>query len=171
MKSLIFISIMLLSGKVFADENSCVTTTVETVEGTKEIDTKVPKNLEGATIYVKTKDGKMTEVPAEQFKVVPRKQQFIVNKVKQTDRINCPPGQMPVVRKNRISLLAGQGYNRGINASSSGSAVEAESKVGIIGGVMYQRLLNARWSLGGQVIGSDLRMRDKQILGVLGYDF
>lgn len=169
MKNIIFIVLMSMPIMAYAQE-SCVTTTTESVEGKMEIDTKVPKNLEGAIITIRTEDGQEKTMPAEQFKVVPRKQQFIVNKTRQIDRINCPPSKN-VRRPNRLSLLVGQGYKYGIEIQADGNTLEASSRVGIIGGIQYQRLVTDRVSVGGQVLGSDLYLKNKQLLIMAGWEW
>lgn len=147
--------------------SECKTTTTEEVQDKLDIDTKVPKDLEGAEITVKTKDGKVSKMKTSDFKVVPRKQQYIVKKVKETERIDCTK-KVKVVRlqrKNRISLMVGQGPKTGLDLNSSSDKVDASSRVGMIGGVQYQRLLTERVSLGG------IAQSNKSLLIELGYDF
>jgi len=42
---------------------------------------------------------------------------------------------------------------------------------GFVGGVMYQRPLTDRWSIGIQGQGHDSSRKNKTGLGVIGYDF
>ena len=136
----------------------------EEIQEQMEIKTDVPAFLKGATITVKLSNGKESTVPAEMFKVVPRKQQFIVSKTKQIDKTYC----VQTAKKaplNRISLLGGQGPKEGLERSSDGSTVSVESRVGTIGGAQYQRLLTERISAGVQL------QTNKSALVELGLDF
>ena len=118
------------------------------VTGQLEIKTDVPSHLKGATITVRLADGKETTVPAEQFKVVPRKQQFVTTKTEVITMKTCTTNDP---RKNRVSLLGGQGTKSGLTTSGSASVVEVESRTGLVGGAQYQRMLGERLSIGGQL--------------------
>lgn len=159
MKKFILILIMISPMLVLASENCSTTSDAETVEETKEITTDVPNHLKGATIIVRTADGRETSVPAEKFKVVPRKQQFIVSKTKQLDKTMCS------ANKNRVSLLAGNGPKEGLDRSKSGTTVTVESRTGAVGGAQYQRLLNERISVGAQI------QTNESVLVNIGLDF
>jgi len=112
------------------------------------ITTDVPNHLKGATITVTLADGKSSTVPAELFKVVPRKQEKIVTKVQNTKVVSCTNN---ITSKNRVSALGGYGSQGGLNVSNNGSRVEVESKMGAVGGLQYQRLLTDELSVGVQV--------------------
>lgn len=131
----------------------------EEVTETRELKTDVPSHLKGATIIVRTADGRETSVPAEKFKVVPRVQQFLVTKTKQQNNKICTP------EKNRISLLAGNGPKEGLDRSKSGTTVTVESRTGAVGGAQYQRLLTERISVGAQV------QTNESVLVNIGLDF
>ena len=135
----------------FAADLCKTTTSDQSVEDQLEIKTDVPSHLKGATICVKQADGKESCVPAEKFKVVARKQQFIVTKVKTTDTTTCTVFEKAEKEKNRVSLLAGNGPKEGLERTNNGSKVTVESRVGAVGGVQYQRLLNDRISVGAQL--------------------
>jgi hypothetical protein len=97
----------------------------------------------------------------------------------------CPPAPAPVIvekekivekkvevkaepKRNRISLMAGNGPRDGLNRSNSPTLVEVESRVGAMAGVQYQRLLpvlNDRLSIGGQAL------TNKTFMLELGLDF
>ena len=146
MKKLIITLIMIFPVISLASEKCSTTSEKEIVQEQKDINTEVPKHLKGATIIIRTADGKESSVPAEQFKVVPRKQQFMVTRVKQVSKMMCS-----AELKNRISLMAGKGPQEGLDKSSDATSVTIESKVGAIGGVQYQRLLTDRISVGAQL--------------------
>lgn len=150
MKILIIMSI-LLSNTLFAGEQ-CTTETISMDIVKRElITTDVPNFLKGATITVKLADGKETTVPAELFKVVPRKQQVLVTVIKQNDKTICSTS----LDKNRVSLLAGRGAREGLNRDNYPTVVDVESKVGAIGGVQYQRVIKGKLSIGAQVQSND----------------
>jgi hypothetical protein len=126
--------------------SNCETTSQSAViSEQKEITSNVPKFLKGATITIKTSDGRESSVSAEKFKVVPRKQQFIISKIKQVDKMICTSD------KNRLSVLAGRGPKEGLDRSSTSTTVTIKSRVGDIGGVQYQRMVSDKISIGTQV--------------------
>lgn len=154
------IIIALILFPMFALAENCATTTgEEKVEETKEITTDVPNHLKGATIIVRTADGRESSVPAEKFKVVPRNQQFVITKIKQTDKTMCRAD------KNRISVMAGNGPKEGLDRSKSTSSVTVESRVGVVGGVQYQRMVTEKVSLGVQ------GQTNESVLFNIGLDF
>ena len=127
---------------------SCVTSSQsEEVLETTVISTDVPSHLKGAIIIIVQADGKQSAVPAEKFKVVPRKQQRIVSKVATSTIKLC---QTPSEFKNRVSLLAGRGTKSGLDKSASLTRVDIESRIGAVGGLQYQRLLTEKISVGVQ---------------------
>jgi len=143
MKYLIF---LLVSSFVFAED--CTTSKSEDqIQEQLEIKTDVPSHLKGAKIIVRLADGRESEVPAEQFKVVPRKQQFITTKTQSNTVIACKN-----VDKNRISALVGRGAKAGLGRTTDGNGVtEVESNVGAVGGIQYQRVIYKNISIGGQI--------------------
>jgi hypothetical protein len=173
MKTLIAIIMILLPAYSFGSESCQTQPGEEVVQEKMVIDTKVPENLKGATIIVRTADGKEEAMPVEKFKVVPRKQQYVVTKVKQQVFTTCneaPKVETVVVTKvktykNRISLLAGEGPNKNVDITRSGSSVTMESKSGADGGIQYQRSLTERLNVGVQ-----LQTNETGLLSV-GLDF
>jgi translation initiation factor IF-1 len=159
MKNLIIALIALLPMLVQASDNCSTTSDAEQIEEQMEIKTDVPSHLKGATIIVRLADGKETAVPAEKFKVVPRKQQYLVTKTKQLDKMVCGP------EKNRISLLAGKGQKSGLDRKEEGDKVTIETRNGVVGGAQYQRLVTDKISLGAQV------QTNKTVLVNIGLDF
>jgi hypothetical protein len=137
----------LFSVSAFASKDCSVTRSNHEVLEEKVITTDVPSHLKGAKIIVKLADGKESEVPAELFKVVPRKKQVIVTKV-QNDTVMTCNGEG---YKNRISLLAGHGTRSGMRKSVGTDVAEFETKTGLVGGAQYQRVIKGRLSVGGQV--------------------
>lgn len=142
--------VLALTGVAQASDDCSVAVGEEQVAETVTISTDVPAHLKGATIIVRRKDGKESAVPAELFKVVPRKQQRIVTRTQQSAVIACR--EQP--KKNRVSGLIGHGAQSGLNANTSSQPGYAtvESNVGVVGGVQYQRKLgDSPFSAGAQL--------------------
>lgn len=131
----------------YAGEDCSTTSVEEQVLEKQVIDTAVPSHLKGAKIIVRLADGRESEVSAEAFKVVPRKQQFLVTKVAKNSTTMCSADQ----KRNRIAVLAGRGPKEGLNRTSSANRVDVESRVGTVGGLQYQRLITDKFSIGVQV--------------------
>ena len=163
MSRMFFIVAMIaLFSVVVRAEQTCQTRVNEnSVEEKLEIKTDVPKHLEGATIIVRLKDGTESAVPAEKFKVVPRKQQFITTKVVSSHHTVCSSEK----EKNRVSLLAGDGPQNDLNVKKTPTKVTVESSLGAVGGVQYQRLITDDISIGGQLQTND------SVLVNIGIDF
>lgn len=130
------------------------------------IKTDVPKYLEGATITVTLANGKSSTVPAEKFKVVPRKQQFITTHTNKTVVKTCAGEE---AKRHRVSVLAGEGAKNGLHRENSPSVTKIESRAGFTAGLQYQyksklKLLKAPVSVGlqGQTNGGSV---------LLGLDF
>ncbi len=159
MKYALLLAVMFTS-LAFSSEDCKTTSSAETAEDALNINTDVPNHLKGAKIIIRLADGKESEVPAEKYKVVPRKQQFIVTKTKQTDLVECKN-----VDKNRVSVLGGQGPKPGLDKEATSKKVTVESKTGLVGGLQYQRKLGDTFSVGGQ-----LQTNESVLLGI-GVDF
>lgn len=156
-KLIILLSLINFSSFTKAEDCQESVSQEKTIEQ-NQINTDVPKYLEGAVIIVRQKDGKESVVPAEKFKVVPRKQQFLITRTEKTKTLSC-------VKRNRASLVVGRGSKPGLDSSTNGSVVEVESRVGAVGGLQFQRLLNKTLSVGGQV------QTNKTTSVLLGIDF
>jgi regulatory protein YycH of two-component signal transduction system YycFG len=150
MKKLLMIAfgVAMFTNTAQAKEPVCSESEVKVTNEEKlEIKTDVPKHLAGAIICVKQTDGKESCVPAEKFKVVPRKQQFITTKV-ETEKLKQCVTNDPA--KNRVSVLGGYGAKNGLKTSQSGNTVTVESKSGANAGAQYQRMVTDRISVGVQ---------------------
>jgi hypothetical protein len=166
MRTLIFLFIGILLGLVayetFADE-----VTIQTTTETRDINTDVPEFLKGAMITVRLRDGRESTVHAERFKVVPRKQQFIVTKIKETTSVV----QTKVVEvkseplKNRLNMLAGEGPTGQLTKSVSNGVLTVSEERGPVGGVQYTHQLKEEVSIGGQAL------TNKTFLFTIGSDF
>ena len=137
MKFLIF-SLVLIFGRAYASDCS-IDSRAFIVSEKRELTTDMPKFMEGATITVTLKDGSSTQVPAERFKVVPRKQQFLVSKVTENVARTC-------VNRHRVGLVAGKGAKVGLDRDNSQAPnlVSVESRAGAVGGLSYQYLTDVK---------------------------
>lgn len=148
MKTTILAILVLISSNLVAKD--CTTTKSDSqVQEQRDINTDVPAWLKGGTIVIRRADGKESVVSADKFKVVPRKQQFIVTKVKETEQLTCSvPGEK---EKNRVSLLGGVGPSGKLKVTTDPSKATIETGSSAVGGLQYQRLITDRVSIGGQV--------------------
>lgn len=144
MFKLIIIAFIFLLFTLTAKAADCRTTSGEALE-TKVISTNVPAHLKGAKIIIVLANGQQSEAPAELFKVVPRKQQYLLTKVSHT--ISCSSESH---EKNRVSLLGGFGPQGGLKKTQSSSRVDIETESGLVGGLQYQRKISKDFSVGVQ---------------------
>ena len=165
---IITLLLVCFSGFVYAAENCSTQSGAEVATEKLEINTDVPKFLEGATVCVKLADKTESCVPAEKYKVVPRQQQFIVTKTYRKSVTTCKADQL----RNRISLHAGKGPNGRLenNVNSTNTQTDVENVYGNVGAIQYQYLFTDRWSLSGQVQSDNLKDAKTGLVGV-GYDF
>ncbi len=129
--------------KTDADQ-SCSVSEVE-----QDVNTPVPPNLEGATILVKTKDGKVREMSANEFKVVPRKQQFKVRE--RTVYAPCQEAEEKTSHKNILSLTLGRSLTDYSMTAPTTGTVRVENQYKLAPGLMYQREIFDRVYLGAHV--------------------
>lgn len=167
--AILFLTMFLTNAIAKAESCTEQTSAAQVLEQT-EIKTDVPKHLIGATITVTLANGKSSTVPAEKFKVVPRLQQYLVTKVSKSTVRSCVTAADK--ERNRVSALVGFGPTGHLDRSSdNNTTATVEADRGFVGGVMYQRLLTDRLSIGIQGQGHDASRKDKTGLGVIGYDF
>jgi hypothetical protein len=159
MKAIIIIALCITS-KLYAAPACKTNVDTKITEERKDMNTQMPKALKGATVCVKQVDGKENCMAAEKFKIVPRKQQLVVTKIKEVDTIHCEPQivEHEVVRevkveprKNRISLHVGEGPKDSLNRDNYPTQVLVETQAGLAAGAQYQRLITERLSLGAQL--------------------
>lgn len=168
MKTLIIL-LALISGPSFAGE-SCTSATSDTqFETTSVSESAAPKYLEGATITVTLANGKSSTVPAEKFKVVPRRQEQRVSLIRtRTDRVCSVDSAKP----HRISVMAGRGLQKGLDVDNSAGpgTVAVENRIGAIFGVQYQYRTDL------EIFGHPLSVgvqgqNNKSGLGMIGLDW
>lgn len=140
MKYIIVFTLLLFSFSSYAGESCSTEQSSDKVDEQMVISTDVPKHLKGATICVRLANAKESCVPAERFKVVPRKQQYLVTKTSKSIVKSCSTTVDP--RRNRLSVLGGEGPTGHLdrNGDNSPNYATVESERGRIGGVQYQYL-------------------------------
>lgn len=143
---------MMLSQAAKAD------TCTKSIESTQVVTTtNVPPALVGAVVRVTMINGQTYDFDSNEYMVVRRKQERTVK----SKLLIC----RPEVKRNRVSLLAGQGAQAGLSTKKSGPNAEVESNVGLVVGGQYQRLVTDKVSVGVQIQSSETA------LGVIGLEF
>lgn len=150
MKTKLIVAAALLLTPYLPAKECRVERAVETKEEKRDINTQVPKELKGARIIVRTADGKEREMSIEQFKVVPRKQQFVVSKVTEVEKLVCeaPKAELP---KNRVMILGGKGPSGDLSLSKKPTMAEVKTEPELVVGAGYQRRVYEALSVGGQL--------------------
>ena len=161
MKNIVISMLFVISSTVLSAENCKTVKSQDSVQERLELSTEVPKWLEGATITVRLSNGQESSVSAEKFKVVPRKQQFIVTKTLSEVQSVCSAERL----KNRVSLHGGMGPSGNLKVQSDGNKVTVETGPTAVGGLSYQRNITDEVSVGGQV------QTNQSVLFSLGLDF
>lgn len=158
MKKLLIIAILFSTTDLYAEE-TCKE--VEEVLESKDVNTPTPENLKGATIIVKQKDGSLKEMSSDEFKVVPRKQQFMVTKIKSSS--SCLNQKKS--KANRVSLVGGYAPSGSIDQSNNGNLAKIETRFGPNIGLQYQRSFGNYFSIGVQGLSN------KSMEVLVGFDF
>jgi hypothetical protein len=111
----------------------------------------VPKYLEGATVVVKLKNGKIYEYKSEEYAVIPRSSigttlalQDTVKKFKK----KIENEEIVENKKNRIFGIVGRGATGELDAKTDGSKYSIEQDRGAVWGLGYQRKVNDNFNLG-----------------------
>lgn len=133
MKYALIVLIILISVPSLSQEcqsNGTVVTSKETID----INKKAPKELEGATITVRTKDGKEHVMSADDYKVVKRVQQFITTKLATKETVTCKGGD----HKSHIVSVYGQQSYTDVSVKKSSTHAELESTKEVVPGLQYQ---------------------------------
>jgi hypothetical protein len=142
------ITLIMLVNMIFAQD--CTETVgQEQVEKVQQISTDVPKHLVDAVIIVRTKDGRESQVSANQFKVVPRKQQFIVTETSKLSKQVC---KVDVKDKNMV-ILGGRRDHTGLTKEVNGNVGVLSSERGAVfdAGYMRKNLFGTPLGVGGSV--------------------
>lgn len=145
--------LVVLSTNVQADQQCSNVTSDEHAVEQREIRTDVPKFLKGATIIVRLADGTESKASAELFKVVPRKQQYLVTRTLRDSTTQCVeilPILSEELPKNRLSLMGGKGPSGKLNRGANPSKQRVSTEQSLLGGLQYQRNIYENISVGVQ---------------------
>lgn len=143
--------VLMVSSLAFADSKCSTDRSSADTLDQLVISTDVPAHLRGATIIVRRADGVESSVPAEKFKVVPRKQQFLVTHTMQREVTSCvETAAAQAARKNRISVLGGQGPLGKLDHEVEAGRDTVYTRNGFVGGLQYQREVFGPMSIGIQ---------------------
>lgn len=154
----------------FAQESCKQIETVQIQEKKEDVNTPTPEQLKDAVILVKTKDGKVQEMKASDFKVVPRKQQFKVKERIIVQKMECQPKTIVVEkikREKNLVMLGARKDHTGLTTDVSGSTASVYSKKGLVFDLGYMRKNILDTPLGvGASIDTNGTLR-----GMLGLEF
>lgn len=154
-----FILIFLMNLAMAADCTDVQTVNAEVQTST--ITTDVPKHLQDATIIIRTKDGRESQVSANKFKVVPRKQQHLITEVKtHTERVCKVSG-----KEKNLLMVGGRRDHKGLDTRVVGKTATVESEKGLVldAAYMRQNILNTNLGVGA---GVDTNGTLKGMIGV-----
>ena len=141
----IVLALSLLAMTALADSDKCSTSTgAEEATEKLEIKTVVPAHLKGGTIIVRRADGAESVVSAEQFKVVPRKQQFIVTHTERKSITTCKGAEE---LRNRLSILGGKAPTGRLSTTATPGVVTVEQEGALVTGAQYQRKIGNLFSI------------------------
>ena len=110
-----------------------------------------PKELEGGVITVTLKDGKVYTFSSDEYAVVKRGQEpeLILEAEEESEKVLVAVPDLPVHR-NIISIGVIHSQN-GFNVGSNPSVVSVETKEQLGGQLQYQRRMDKRVYVGGQI--------------------
>lgn len=154
-----YILIMLLNF-AFASDCTNVQTTDMDVQ-TSTISTDVPKHLQDAIIIIRTNDGRESQVSANKFKVVPRKQQHLITEITtHTERVCKVSG-----KEKNLLMLGGRRDHKNLDVRVNGKTATVESEKGLVldAAYMRQNIFNTNLGVGA---GVDTNGTLKGIVGI-----
>lgn len=166
----IFLTILLIGSVSNADNKSCKVSEESTIiEKQEDVNTKVPRDLEGAEIIIKRKDGTTETIKSEEFKVVKRKQQFKVKERSIIQRVECAPTIIVKEKKEKKNLLAvgARRDHTGLHKSVNGNIGTVSSERAMVLDLSYTRrqILDSPFALG---VGLDT---NGVLRGLVGIEF
>lgn len=153
-------TIVVMITKANAADCTDVQTTNAQVQ-TSTITTDVPKHLQDAVIVIRLKDGRESQVSANQFKVVPRKQQHLITEVKtHTERVCKVSG-----KEKNLLMVGGRRDHKDLDIRVNGKTATVESEKGLVldAAYMRQNIFNTNLGVGA---GIDTNGTLKGIIGV-----
>lgn len=160
-----YLLMLLIPFNVYANDCS-ETRNVVTEDVVYNVDTKMPQALKGAEITVKAADGKTYTFKAEEFMVVPRKQQNVLGQNKTIlSKVQCSAD----TDKNIVSIEARKDIkNNHVRESTKGSTktLDLVTTKDVIPGVNYFR----REVIGDVGVGAGVDT-NKVIKATIGIEF
>ncbi len=155
------LGMLFVSTGVFAADSCKEVSTVNSAVKSEDINTAVPKALEGAVIEVKLKNGKVYVFKADEFKVVPRMQQLLVTEYEVTKTLRCDSSD-----KNTLMLGIREDHT-GLDVSATANAASVQSRRGPVLDAAYLRrkILDTKLGVGA---GIDT---NGTVKGIVGLDF
>lgn len=165
MKKYYFLMLVVLGVVALSISAKAETCTVDVVTSESEanhvINTDVPKHLQDAVIIVRTKDGRESQVSANQFKVVPRKQQRLVTVVKYNTQRTCKVN----TKDKNLLMVGGRRDHRDLDIRVNGKTATVESEKGLVldAAYMRQNLFDSALGIGA---GIDTNGTLRGIIGV-----
>ena len=154
--------LILLFNLAFASDCTDVQTTNAQVQ-TSEITTDIPKHLQDAVIVIRLKDGRESKVSANQFKVVPRKQQHLITEVKtHTERVCKVSG-----KEKNLLMVGGRRDHKNLDTRVNGKTVTVESEKGLVldAAYMRQNIFDTNLGVGAGVDTNGV------VKGLVGFEF
>lgn len=120
---------------------------------------EVPKMFVDSKIVVTLKDGKQFEFDGNEWMVVRRKAKKSLailapsNSKKQEEKKVAENKESSSSKKNRVRLMGGIGPS-GFDKDRKGNTIRVETTEDALGGVGYDRLIDDKISVGGQVLSN-----------------
>lgn len=170
MKNYIAIVAMLLTTTVLSAKEKCLKNeSVELEDVTYSVSKDMPKYLKGAKIVVVLADGTKSEVPAEKFMVVPRKQKTVVGSNKTLNKVILCTNDENETR-NLLMVEARKDItdtDSEVDAIPGGVKATTKSNQALVPGVNYfrRKVLDTQFGAG---VGVDT---NGVVKGILGYEF
>lgn len=152
--------LILLLNFAFAADCTNVETSNVYVQ-TSTINTDVPKHLQDAVIIIRTKDGRESQVSANKFKVVPRKQQHLITEITtHTERVCKVSG-----KEKNLLMVGGRRDHKNLDVRTNGKTAIVESEKGLVldAAYMRQNIFDTRLGIGA---GVDTNGTIKGMVGV-----
>lgn len=158
--------ILILVSSIAIAKDCTESTTVSSQDVVHNVNTSMPKYLKGATITVTLADGRTSQVPAEKFMVVPRKQQTVVGQDKVVSKqVSCKSDKKNLVIADLRKDVTGMDTETSI--VPGGVQAKTRSERELVPGINYFRR---------QVLDSDLGVgvgvdSNGTVKGMLGIEF
>jgi hypothetical protein len=146
-------------------------------EESQDVNTPVPKELEGSVVIIRTKDGKETQMKSEDYKVVKRKQQFKIKKQTITEREPCEPTVVTVEHETvrevyrdvdetkNLIMLGVRVDHVDLDGSATGNTARIYDKRGPVFDLSYYRKSVFKSRIGAG-LGLDTNLTPRAMIGI-----